>query len=157
VKRKSKTAIFLLLLLGQIAICRSAPSFRFNVDLTYLIIVFVAVRSSFLKVMTATTLLGLLMDYLSGGIMGVFSFSRTLTTYFLMHISRYIDFRKNVFIFFLIFVSLVLSNTIANLFFTFAFGFRLTARLIFIQPLLTAAFGTLIVGTAQVKRVLDVY
>ncbi len=156
-KNRIKLLLIALLLLGQVAICHYYRSFRFNVDLTYLLIVYVAVRSGFLRVMATTTVLGLLLDFLSGGVLGVFAFARTLTTYFLMQVSRYIDFRKNVFIFCLIAISLFLSNAVANLFLHLAFQFRLAFPLLVSQPLLTAAVGTLICASARVKRLLDVY
>ena len=60
--------------------------------------------------------IGLCSDYLSGGVMGVFSFSRTLAAYFLNVLARFLDLKKNIFIFLLILVSLFLSNLVAFVF-----------------------------------------
>jgi len=152
-----KIALLIVLVAAQFIIFRFYYSFRFNVDLLFLIILYVTVTSTYLKGMITATLIGLAMDFFSGGILGVFSFSRALAAFFLHRISRFLDLRKNVFLFLLIFIPLLFSNCVANLFFYFIFRFHLTTELILMQPLLTAAVGTLLAGNAKVKKILNVY
>jgi len=156
-KRKIKIIYLALLIVAQVLLWRNYPTFRFNIDFLYLIIVYLAIRSSFLTSILAATCLGIIADYFSGGVMGVFAFSRTLTTYLLTIASRFVDLRKNFFIFMMILISLFLSNLMANIFFYFIFNFHITVNLLFIQPLLTALIGTVMVGLNPVKELLDVY
>jgi rod shape-determining protein MreD len=149
--------IFLIaMLVGQIAISRYYQSLRFNVDLLYMIIFYISVKSGFMKSVIGASLIGLLSDYLSGGVIGVFSFSRTLAAYVLNIIARYVDLKNNFFIFLLIFVSLFLSNLVAFIFFVLIFNIQLTASLLIYQPLFTASVGTVILGSKKVKSLLDV-
>lgn len=151
-----KWLMLILLFLGQILIYRNYRELRFNVDLLYLVIFYFSIRFGFLKGVISAVAIGLITDYLSGGILGVFSFSRVLAAYFLTSITRFIDLRKKLFVFVLILFSLFLSNCVANLFFYFIFGFRITVSLIVIQPLLTASVGTILLGLSKVRSLLNV-
>lgn len=144
------------MLIGQIAISRYYQSLRFNVDLLYMIIFYISIKSGFMKSIVSASLIGLISDYLSGGIMGVFSFSRTLAAYFLNVLARFVDLKNNFFIFLLIFISLFLSNAVAFVFFVLIFKFKVTASLLVYQPLSTAIIGTIILGFKKVKSLLDV-
>lgn len=151
-----RNILFIVLVIGQVAISRYYHSWRFNIDLLYLIIFYVAIRSGFTFSIITASFIGLCSDYLTGGVMGVFSFSRTLAAYFLNAMSRFLDLKKNVFIFLLIFVSLFLSNLLAFLFYVLIFHLRITASLLLFQPLSTAVVGTIVLGFKKVKSLLDV-
>ncbi len=151
-----RTILFIVLAVGQLAISRHYQTLRFNVDLLYLIIFFIAIRQSFLPTILGAALIGFISDYLSGGVMGVFSFSRTLAAYFLNIISRFLDLKKNVFVFLLILISLFLSNLVAFVFHVLIFKMRVATGLLLLQPLSTAVIGTIIMGTRKAKTLLDV-
>jgi rod shape-determining protein MreD len=151
-----RNGFFILMLIGQVAISRYHQSLRFNVDLLYLVIFYIATKAGFLSSVISASLIGLCSDYLSGGVMGVFSFSRTLAAYFLNIISRFLDLKKNLFIFLLIFISLFLSNLVAFVFYALIFKYRITASLLIYQPLFTAMIGTIVLGLKKVKSILDV-
>jgi rod shape-determining protein MreD len=144
------------LLIGQIAVSRYYHALRFNVDLLYMIIFYISIKSGFMQSIVSASLIGLISDYLSGGVLGVFSFSRTLAAYLLNILARFVDLKNNLFIFLLIFISLFLSNAVAFVFFVLIFKFKITASLLIYQPLFTAISGTIILGSKKVKSLLDV-
>ncbi|MBN2398966.1 MAG: rod shape-determining protein MreD [Candidatus Aminicenantes bacterium] len=148
--------LLLAMLVGQIAVSRYYQSLRFNVDLLFMIIFYICVKSGFLKSIVSASLIGLISDYLSGGIIGVFSFSRTLAAYFLNTIARFVDLKNNFFIFLLIFISLFFSNAIAFIFFVLIFKLNVTVSLLVYQPFSTAVIGTILLGSKKVKSLLDV-
>jgi rod shape-determining protein MreD len=151
-----RIVLFVLLAVGQVAVCRYYYQWRFSVDLLYLIIFFIAIRSRYLPAVLSAALIGFVGDVLSGGVMGVFSFARTLAAFLLNSLARYLDLKKNIFVFLLIQVSLFLSNLVAFLFLVLVFRYRITVNLLVFQPLATALAGTLIVGSRKVKALLDV-
>ncbi len=153
---RSRNIFFFALLIGQIAISRYYQSLRFNVDLLFLVIFCISIRAGFMKSIVSASLIGLISDYLSGGVIGVFSFSRTLAAYFLNVTARFLDLKNNVFIFLLIFISLFLSNLVAFVFFILIFKYKLTVSLLIYQPLFTAGVGTVVLGLKKVKSLLDV-
>ncbi|MCP5046076.1 MAG: rod shape-determining protein MreD [bacterium] len=155
--RKFKFILFALLVLGQVVIHRYILQLNLNLDLLYLILVYVSVKSPFYKSIFTGTVIGLVTDYLSGNVMGVFGFSRTVAAYLLNEISMRIDLKSNVFVFMLISLSLAFSNLVANVFFYFIRGYALDPGLIFYQPLLTGVLGLLIVSPSKAKTYLDVY
>jgi len=154
--KRFRNVLFVLLIIGQIAVARYYHSWRFNVDLLYLIIFYIAIKSGFMSSVLSAALIGLCSDYLSGGIIGVFSFSRTLAAYFLNSLARFLDLKKNVFVFLLIFISLFLSNLLAFVFYILIFNLQITASLLFYQPLSTAIIGTFLLGFKKAKSLLDV-
>jgi len=154
--RRWRTILLVLLVVGQLAISRHYQALRFNVDLLYLVIFFIAIRSSFMPTIIGAALIGFLSDYLSGGVMGVFSFSRTLAAYMLNTISRFLDLKKNIFVFLLILVSLFLSNLVAFVFLVLVFQMKVATGLLLLQPLSTAVIGTILLGTKKAKSLLDV-
>jgi rod shape-determining protein MreD len=141
---------------GQVAIAKYYQPLRFNVDLLYLVIFYISIKSGFMKNIISASLIGLCSDYLSGGVMGVFSFARTLTAYFLNILARFVDLKNNFFIFLLIFVSLLLSNLVAFVFYALIFKYKITSSLLIYQPFFTAIVGTIILGLKKVKSLLDV-
>lgn len=155
--RKFKFLIFILLILGEIIINKYIHQLRLNLDLLYLILVYISVKSGFLKCMVVATVIGLITDYFCMNVMGVFGFSRTLAAFLLFESSQRIDLKNNSFVFFLVFISLSVSNVIANTFFTIILNFEFSLRLIVAQPFLTGLVGVLIVGSTKAKRYLDVY
>lgn len=151
-----RAVLFALLAVGQVAVCRYYYEWRFSIDLLYLIVFFIAIRSRYLPSVVGAALIGFAGDILSGGVMGVFSFARTLAAFLLNSLARFLDLKKNIFVFLLIQVSLFLSNLVASLFLVLIFGYRITASLLVFQPLATALVGTLIAGPRKVKALLDV-
>ena len=93
--KRFRLIAFVLLAAGQIAVARHFQTLRFNVDLLYLVIFFIAIRSGYMQAILSAALIGFVSDYLSGGVMGVFSFSRTLAAYFLNAVARFLDLKKN--------------------------------------------------------------
>lgn len=155
--RKLKVILFVLLVSAQLVVCYQYPKMRINVDFIYLIIFYISIRMGFVKAMAAASVLGLLTDYLSMGILGVFSFSRVISSYLLTEGARFIDLRKNVFLFMLILISLLVSNSVAFFFFHFIFKFPISRQLLLIQPLSTSLVGTVMLAFPQVKNTLNVY
>ena len=151
-----RNVFFIVMLIGQVAIARYFQSLRFNVDLLYLVIFYISIKSGFMKSIISASLIGLCSDYLSGGVMGVFSFSRTLAAYFLNVSARFLDLKNKFFIFLLIFISLLLSNFVAFIFYSLIFKYKITASLLIYQPFFTAIVGTIILGLKKVKSLLDV-
>ncbi len=154
---KFKILTFILLILGQIVMHRYIYQLNVTLDLLYLVLVYISVKSGFFKSILSATVIGLITDYLSGGVLGVFGFSRTISAFLLNEMSMRIDLKSNFFVFLLISISLMLSNLIANLFFYFIQGQYLQVNLILIQPFLTGLIGILIVSTSKSKKYLDVY
>jgi rod shape-determining protein MreD len=126
-------------------------------DLLFLILVFISIKSSFLKSILSAAAIGLVTDFLSGNVLGVFGFSRTIAAYLINELSRYLDLRKNIFLFLIISLSLFISNLIANIFFYFILNFEISLNLVLYPPLLTALVGFIIVSPAKIKTYLDVY
>ena len=130
---------------------------KLNFDLLFLILVYISIKSSFVKSILVASAIGLITDFLSGNIMGVFGFSRTIAAYLINEMSKYLDLRRNIFLFLLTALSLFISNMIANIFFYFILHFKISLNLILYPPLLTGLLGLVIVSPAKMKKYLDVY
>lgn len=156
-KNKFKTGLFLLLILLQFISYRYAHMTKINPDFLYLILVYVSIRSRIMKTLVSATFIGWITDSLIGGIVGIFGFSRVIIAFFLNEFNRFLDLRKKVFVFLLIFISLSLSNLIANVFLYMIFRHNLELTIILQQPLLTALTGILIIIPSKVREYLDVY
>lgn len=130
---------------------------RLNLDLLYLILVYISIKSSFIKCIMMGTVIGLITDYFCMNVLGVFGFSRTQAVFLLFELSRRIDPNNNFLVFLLVFISLSVSNVIANIFFTIILNFDFSLSLILVQPFLTGLVGVLIAGSSKAKRYLDVY
>jgi rod shape-determining protein MreD len=155
--RRIKFLLFLFLAIGQIVVNRYIDILKINIDLLFLILVFISVKSGFLKSILSAAVIGLVTDFLSGNILGVFGFSRTIAAYLISELSTYLDLRKNTFLFLLIVLPLFISNLIANIFFYFILGYPIGLHLLLYPPLLTGLAGLLIVSPAKMKEYLDVY
>jgi len=151
-----RATLFIVLAVGQFAFARHYYSLRFTIDLLFLVIFFIAIRSGFMTSILSAALIGFCSDYLTGGVMGVFSFSRTLAAFSLNSLARYLDLKKNIFIFLLILFSLFLSNLAAFGFLVLIFQYKITVSLLVFQPLSTALLGTFILGSKKAKSLLDV-
>jgi rod shape-determining protein MreD len=155
--RKFKLILFILILLAQIIINLYISDLKLNLDLLYLILVFVAVKSNFIKAILVATIIGLTTDYMTGGVLGVFGFSRTMAAFILNEISMRIDLKNNFFVFLMLSLSLAFSNLLANFFFYFIYGWSIQLSLVLYQPFFTALVGILIVSSTQAKKNLDLY
>ncbi|MDQ1352738.1 MAG: Rod shape-determining protein MreD [Acidobacteriota bacterium] len=155
--RRVKVGIFLLLIGLQVLSHRYRDVLKFNLDFLHLILVYIAVQSGFVKTILSATVIGLITDYFSMQVMGVFGFSRTISGYLLNEIARHIDLKNNFLAFLLISVSLLFSNLIANVFFHFISGFPFQLSLILYQPLATGLLGVLIILPRKMRQYLDVY
>ena len=102
------------------------------------------------------TVIGWVTDFLSGGIIGVFGFSRTLTAFLVHEIHRFVDLNKNTFVFLFILLTLSFSNLVANFFYFFIHRYPIEPGMILRQPLLTALVGVLIISSIKIKDILDV-
>lgn len=151
-----KIVLMLLLFLLQIIFNRYVDFLRLNLDLLFLILVFISIKSSFGKSIVAGTVIGLITDFFSVNIMGVFGFSRTLAAYLLNELSRRIDLKNNILVFLLVAISLATSNVIANIFFFFILGFQFNISLLLYQPLLTGLFGIMTLSVLP-RKYIDVY
>jgi len=156
-RRKLRIVLFLALVAGQLLIYLYYPSLRISVDFLFLIIFYVAIRMKLLSALITAQLIGLLTDYFSVKVMGVFAFSRVLACFFLTEVSHFLDLRKSFFIFILIWLSLFFSNVVAALFLYLVHRFQFSHQLLLIQPLITSAVGTLILALPGVKDNLHVY
>jgi rod shape-determining protein MreD len=154
--KRIRFLLFILLVVSQLVIARNYYALRFSVDLLYLIIFYIAIKSGFIPTVLSAAFIGLCSDYLSGGVMGVFSFSRTLAAFLLHTMTRFLDLKKNIFTFLLILISLFLSNLVAFVFYVLIFNLKITTSLLFFQPLSTALIGTMILGSNKMKSLLDV-
>lgn len=149
--------MFVVLILLQIVVQRYMNVLRVNLDFLFLIMVYISVKSGYFKTLFAASAVGLVTDFFSLQVMGVFGFSRTLTAFLLHETSRHIDLKNNLFVFLLISLSLMVSNAVANLFFYFILDMPLNFNLILYQPLLTGFSGVLLMAVPAVKKNLDIY
>ncbi len=155
--RKFKFLIFILLIVGEIIINKYLHQLRLNLDLLFLILVYISIHSGYIKCIIMGTVIGLITDFLCMNVTGVFGFSRTLAVFLLFELSHRLDLKNNFFVFSLVFISLSVSNVIANTFFSIILHLHLSWRLILIQPFLTGLVGVLIAGSKKAKGYLDVY
>ena len=129
----------------------------FNIDFTYLIVIFVALKSTVFKTGLTATATGLLIDFISSGILGVFGFSRTLIAYIIKGLLVFIDLKKGIYVFLIITVSLSLSNFIAGSIMFLILDYPLTLEFLLFQPVFTGLTGYLILKNSYLKEQLDVY
>ncbi|MCK4766136.1 MAG: rod shape-determining protein MreD [Candidatus Aminicenantes bacterium] len=155
--RRIKFFLFIFLVVAQIAINLYTNVLKVNIDLLFLILVYIAVKSSFLKSILSAAAIGLVTDFFSGSFPGVFGFSRTISAYLISEISKYLDLRKNIFIFLLVALSLFISNFIANIFFLIILGYKISLNLILYPPLLSGLTGIILLNLPKMKQKLDVY
>ena len=155
-KQKFKIGILIALLASQILMDRYVHNLKFNVDFLYLILIYVSVRSGFLQTMLWSTLIGWATDFLSGGIIGIFGFSRALIAFLVHEVHRFVDLNKNTFVFLFILLSLSFSNLVANFFLYFIHSYPIEPGLVIRQPILTAIVGVLLISPNKMKDLLDV-
>ena len=130
--RKFRIGIFVFLIILQIVVYRYENNFKINVDFLYLILVYISVKSGFYKTILSATVIGLVTDYFCMNVMGVFGFSRTIAAYLLNEIFRHIDLKNSLLVFFLIAISLFISNLVANMFFFIILGCIIGSTLYFL-------------------------
>ena len=147
----------MVLIILQIIIYRYENILKINVDFLYLILVYISVKSGFFKTVLSATVIGLVTDYFSMNVMGVFGFSRTIAAYLLNEISRHIDLKNSLLVFILIAISLFISNLISNIFFYIILGVKFSPNLILFQPITTGLVGAFILIPSKIKEYLDVY
>lgn len=149
--------LFIFLVTGQIVIYQYIDIIKINIDCLFLILVYISLKSSFLKSILAATAIGLVTDFFSGNVLGVFGFSRTVSAYLISEFSKYLDLEKFHFQFLLISITLFISNLIANTFFYFIFDYNISLKLVLYPPLLTGFVGMSILLLAGKEEYLDVY
>ena len=155
--QKFKLTLLLILVGFQIVFNRYHSILQFNIDFLYLVIVFYSIKSDYYKCIIFATIIGLVADLFSTNILGVFGFSRTLIAFLLFNFSKFIDFRRTNFLFFYVFISLSLSNFIANSFFYLINNIKLNFKLIILTPFLTACFAVLLLSIRKIREKLNVY
>jgi len=155
----SKIRFFTVLVFSalQFVLAQFFPNIPFFPDFLFLIIIYNALRTSFLKTLLIACLLGWLTDYICGGIIGVFGFSRIAAAALVHEIIRYIDLKKKGFTFFLVFISLALSNIIAQIFFYLIHSAPISPSLLLWQPLTTSLFALLLAHWQKIKEIWDIY
>ncbi|MDY0297858.1 MAG: rod shape-determining protein MreD [Acidobacteriota bacterium] len=156
-RRKIKPLLTLLLLLIQISLNRYRDVMHVIPDLLYLVIMYVAVTAGPIRTILVATLLGWVTDFFSAGLVGVFGFSRVISAYLVNRLSHFLDLTRMHFVFFLILISLGLSNLTAGLFLGWIYAFPLETGMLVYQPLLTALLGVVILKIPLLKRELNVH
>ena len=156
---RNKVRIFLLFfLIGmQIIVNRYASVLNLNLDLIFLILVYFAIKSDFYRCILVATVIGLVTDYISMNIFGVFGFSRTVIAFGIFGFVRFLDLQKKSYIFFLVFGALMSSNFIASLFFYLIRGIKLDIGFLVISPLLTGIFAVILLSFRKIRDKLNVY
>ncbi|MCP4218638.1 MAG: rod shape-determining protein MreD [bacterium] len=155
--RKIRISMMVVMIMLQIIANRYMNLLKINLDLLYLILVYLSVKSPFMTTIISATAIGLATDYMSMQMMGVFGFSRTLAAYALHQTSNHIDLKNNTFVFLFITISLSLSNGLGNIFLYFISDVTLNLNLILYQPILTGLTGILILMSVRSQQYLDVY
>jgi rod shape-determining protein MreD len=141
----------------QIVSVRFLPSIHYFPDFLFLIIAFNALKAGFFKSYAVACILGWLTDYLTGGIIGVFGFSRVLSAAILHEMVKVVDLKRKGFTFFLIFFSLLSSNLISYLFLYLIDQAHLSLSLILWQPISTAVLALFMIHWKSVNKIWDVY
>ncbi len=141
----------------HIFVTRFYPHLVFSPDLLFLILAYSALKTGFFRTCLTASVLGWLTDYLCGGLIGVFGFSRVIAAALLHETAKYVDLKKKGFIFFLLFSSLFLSNGIANLFFHLISKTPFSLSLLLWQPLATAVLGLLLTYWKKINIIWDVF
>ncbi len=155
--RRFGIMLFILLALLQVIINRYMNDWSLKLDLLYLVLAYTAVKSGYFKTLFAGTAIGLVTDYFSMNILGVFGFSRTLAAFLLHETAPHIDLKNNLIVFLMISLSLCLSNGSANVFFYFIKNTPFNESMILYQPILTGLVGIAIFNFAKARKYLDVY
>ncbi len=156
-KKRLRLLLFILLILLQFTVSKFFAEYRINIDFMYIILLYFLIRKQFVTVIIAAMVIGWATDYFAGTLLGIFGFSRVAIAFILFGVFDYIDPKKLLWTFSLVFISLLLSNLIANLFMIFIYNFNFDYGLLFIQPLLTASFATVILTSRSVRKVLNVH
>ena len=129
----------------------------FLFDFLYLVIIYISLKSSLVMIGITATTLGLIADFMSGGVLGVFGFSRTLVAFFIAGMLNFIDLKKGIYVFLIITISLSFSNLIANFLMFLISRFTINFNFVFFQPVFTGLFGYLLLKNRSLKKYLDVY
>ena len=156
-KRKIKFIFFLVLFSAQILSNLYLHSVKLHIDFLFLIMVYIAIKSGIIKTIASAIIIGWITDYFSIGSIGIFGFSRTVVAFLLFELSRFIDLKNSFYTFLLIFLSLSVSNLIANLFLLLIHGVKVQLHMILFQPLLTGFMGIILISPKKIKKRLDVY
>jgi rod shape-determining protein MreD len=150
--------VLLLVLVGlQILLNKYNSVIKLNIDLLFLIIVYYSIRTDYYKCIIIGIVIGLITDQFSGNILGVFGFSRTLIAFVLFNFSKFVDFRIKNFLFFYVFLSLSLSNFIANCFFYLINNINIDLKLVFVTPLISGGLAVVLLSVRKIRENLNVY
>ncbi len=156
-KKRFRLILAFYLIIMQIAVNVYLNKYNINIDFIFLILIFIASKGNFLKLMTFATLIGWATDLLNSHVIGVFGFSRVLIAYVIFEIIAVIDFKRLSFTFIFVFLSLAISNFVANLFLLFINDYGLSVTMIIYQPLLTGMFAVLLLSSDRIKKTINVY
>lgn len=154
-----KTKFFLVLSLFCLFFLQNLyiSSSWFSIDFTYLIIIFISLKSTIFKTGLYATIIGLIIDTISGGVLGVYGFSRTLVAFLIRGILTLIDLKKGFYVFLITTISLSLSNLIANFLMFLIFNFPFSLKFLLFQPIFTGLTAYFILKNRYFKQNLDVY
>jgi len=156
-KQRFRYIIFIFFILLQFTVSKFLTEYKINIDFMYLILLYFIMRKSYIKAIIAAVFIGWLNDYFTGSIIGIYGFSRVSVTFILYGALNYIDPKRLIFAFLIIFASLTLSNFIANLFLLFIYHFNFNIDLLMIQPFLTAMTGILLLTSKSVRKAINVH
>ncbi len=156
---RGKTKILLMIALIGLYFFQNIylSSSWFSIDFTFLIIIFVALKSSVFKTGLIATFIGLMIDFLSGGTLGVYGFSRTLIAFIIREVLTFIDLKKGVYVFLITAISLSISNITANFLMFLILDFPFNINFILLQPIFTGLTANFILKSSYLKEKLDVY
>ncbi len=152
---------FLLLIISLIVIqiiFNTNISYKFIfIDLIYISVFYISIRLEFRKSIILSTLLGILTDYLTIGILGVFGLSRAISSYFINTITKYFDISKDKFLISIFLLTFIFSNFLANIFFILIFNINLSIKIIFVIPITTTILNYILFKIPKIKKILNVY
>ena len=156
-RNKLKFVLLIVLIVMQIVVNRYISQIKLNIDFLFLILIYVSIKYNFYQTIISAAIIGWVTDYLSMNILGVFGFSRVFIGYLVFTFSKYLDIRRNFFIFMLVFLSMSISNIMANCFFFLIENVNFDIMFILVSPLLTALISVIILSFKSIKKNLNVY
>lgn len=155
--KRVRIGLLVLLVILQVLANRYGNQLNLQIDFLFLIILYFSLRSGYYQCIVVAALVGIVTDIYTMGILGVFGFSRVLIAFVAFHVMKFLDTKRKLFIFFLIFIHLSLSNLLANGFFQLISATGFNTRLVLVSPMVTALTGVMILSFKKIREYLNVY
>lgn len=156
-KRRFRLILFVFLLFMQFTASKFLTEYRINIDFIFLILIYFIMRKRYSTTIVVSVIAGWLTDYFAGSTLGVYGFARVTIAFILYGVMNYIDSKRLFSTFLIIFLSLSISNLIANMFLLFIYSYNFSSDLLLIQPFLTALTGILLLSSESVRKALNVH